>query len=36
VKSHALAIYHKLAVSSRDEAIVRARALGLVASSLGE
>jgi LuxR family maltose regulon positive regulatory protein len=36
VKSHAMAIYHKLGVSSRDEAIVRARALGLVESSLGE
>jgi LuxR family maltose regulon positive regulatory protein len=36
VKSHAMAIYHKLGVSTRDEAIVRARALGLVESSLGE
>ena len=34
VKSHAMAVYHKLAVSSRDEAIVRARALGLVESAL--
>ncbi len=34
VKSHAMAIYHKLCVSSRDEAIVRARTLGLVESSL--
>jgi LuxR family maltose regulon positive regulatory protein len=30
VKTHALAIYRKLSVSSRDEAVVRARALGLV------
>jgi LuxR family maltose regulon positive regulatory protein len=34
VKSHAMAIYRKLGVSARDEAIVRARALGLVESSL--
>jgi LuxR family maltose regulon positive regulatory protein len=36
VKSHAMAIYHKLGVSSRDEAIGRARSLGLVESSRGE
>jgi LuxR family maltose regulon positive regulatory protein len=34
VKSHAMAIYHKLGVSSRDQAILRARTLGLVESSL--
>jgi len=34
VKSHARAIYQKLGASSRDEAIVRAQALGLVESSL--
>jgi LuxR family transcriptional regulator, maltose regulon positive regulatory protein len=32
VKTHALAIYRKLGVSSRDEAVARARSLGLVES----
>jgi LuxR family maltose regulon positive regulatory protein len=30
VKTHALSIYRKLGVSSRDESVVRARSLGLV------
>jgi LuxR family maltose regulon positive regulatory protein len=30
VKSHAMAIYRKLSVSSRSEAVERARALGLL------
>ncbi|MFZ2017021.1 MAG: LuxR C-terminal-related transcriptional regulator [Nocardioides sp.] len=33
IKSHASAIYRKLGASSRDEAIARARSLGLVESS---
>jgi LuxR family transcriptional regulator, maltose regulon positive regulatory protein len=32
VKTHALSIYRKLGVSSRDESVVRARSLGLVDS----
>lgn len=32
VKSHALSVYRKLGVSSRDEAVARAQSLGLVES----
>lgn len=36
VKTHAMAIYRKLGVSSRDDAIARARALGLVEASVSD
>ena len=32
VKTHALSVYRKLGVSSRDEAVARAKSLGLVES----
>jgi LuxR family maltose regulon positive regulatory protein len=35
IKTHAQSIYRKLAVSSRDEAVARARSLGLVESPPG-
>jgi LuxR family maltose regulon positive regulatory protein len=36
VKTHALAVYRKLGVTSRDEAVTRARQLGLVESPVRE
>ena len=36
VKTHVLSIYRKLAVSSRAEAVERARALGLVEAPLSD
>lgn len=36
IKTHAMAIYRKLGVSSRDDAIARARALGLVEAAVSD